>query len=236
MNHTNFPSKLNSVLNWQFSIDPCMNVQYTGGPTRQFSTYSSEEFSIHVLWKNYRLQWELWLVKILKLEDYSPITFKLVKCLYIHTFHWTCPINLCLQCADDWWIHKLILMGPLSFPQMCKSLRSFQFVYHRAFPQCAVHWWVHNTICHRSLPQWAAHWWILNSCSMVWFWIPNTGSTGEYLHPARLVTHHLKNLGINSIHSCIPQWVFKTCWKTSEILGMTILMYLPWTWLWDIPW
>ncbi len=69
MNHINFPSMLNSVLNLQFSMDPCMNVQYTDGPTIQFSTCSSEQFSIHASWKNYRLQCDLRLVNIRRLES-----------------------------------------------------------------------------------------------------------------------------------------------------------------------
>jgi hypothetical protein len=97
-------------------------------------------FMLHGKTIDCNVTWDWWIFAGWKV---SPA--KLGKSLYIHTFHWTCPINLCLQCADDWWIHKLVLMGPLSFPQMCKSLRNFQFVYHRAFPQCAVQWWIFNT-------------------------------------------------------------------------------------------
>jgi hypothetical protein len=66
MYHINFLSMLDSVLNWQFSIDPSMNVQYTGDSTKQFATYSSEDFSIQknmwqiVLWN--LIVEKLWIV------------------------------------------------------------------------------------------------------------------------------------------------------------------------------
>lgn len=151
MNHMNFASILNSALNLQFSMDPYMNVQYTDGSTIQFSTTLLNKY-LYASWKNYRLECELGLINILRLESESHNTFKLVKSLYIHAFHWTSNKSLPPMCR---WLMNLQISphGSFVLSSNVQITEEFSIVYHRAFPQCAV-------------PQCAVQWWIFNTFSI----------------------------------------------------------------------